>query len=158
MQLGQRVAHLCVLHRKRTRRGAKTVSYQTNIHQMPEKTAGAVESRQRAVKGAATRGCGAERPRPRLNRHINRENLLVEMLPLAKRLALKIRGHLPAQVEVDDLIANGVLGLVDAVAKFDLSKGVKLETYARHRVRGAILDGLRNADPVSRDKRRKNKR
>jgi len=56
------------------------------------------------------------------------------------------------------LAANGVLGLVDAVAKFDPSKRVKLATYARHRVRGAILDGLRSADTASRDMRRKNKR
>jgi RNA polymerase sigma factor for flagellar operon FliA len=83
--------------------------------------------------------------------------MLVELLPLVKRVALKIREHLPAQVELDDLSANGVLGLVDAVAKFDASKRVKLETYARHRVRGAILDGLRAADPASRDLRLKNK-
>lgn len=87
-----------------------------------------------------------------------RQRLLVEMLPLVKRLAFKIREHLPAHVEVDDLLANGVLGLVDAVAKFDTAKRVKLESYARHRVRGAILDGLRGADPASRDMRRKNKR
>jgi len=80
------------------------------------------------------------------------------MLPLVKRIALKIRERLPAHVEVDDLTANGVLGLVDAVAKFDASKRVKLESYARHRVRGAILDGLRAADPATRDLRRKNKR
>ena len=84
--------------------------------------------------------------------------MVVELLPLAERMALKIRGHLPAHVEVGDLIANGVLGLLDAVAKFDPSKRVKLETYARHRVRGAILDGLRRADSASRDMRRKNKR
>ncbi len=80
------------------------------------------------------------------------------MLPLVKRMAFKIREHLPAHVEVDDLIANGVLGLVDAVAKFDTTKRVKLESYARHRVRGGILDGLRSADPASRDLRRKNKK
>jgi RNA polymerase sigma factor for flagellar operon FliA len=93
-----------------------------------------------------------------LNRHNSRESLLVEMLPLVMRIARKIRGHLPAHVEVDDLCANGILGLVDAVDKFDPSKGVKLESYARHRVRGAILDGLRSADTASRDLRRKNKR
>jgi len=93
-----------------------------------------------------------------LNRHNRRESLLVEMLPLVKRIALKIRGHLPAHVEVDDLRANGILGLVDAIDKFDPSKGVKLESYARHRVRGAILDGLRRADTASRDLRRKVKR
>jgi len=86
-----------------------------------------------------------------------RQRLLVEMLPFAKRMAFKIREHLPAHVEVDDLLANGVLGLVDAVAKFDSTKRVKLESYARHRIRGGILDGLRSADPASRDLRRKNK-
>ena len=57
---------------------------------------------------------------PRLNRHSSRESLLVEMLPLVKRIALKIRGHLPAHVEADELSANGVLGLVDAVDHFRL--------------------------------------
>jgi len=88
----------------------------------------------------------------------DRQRLLVELLPLVKHMAFKIREHLPAQVEVDDLLGDGVLGLVDAVAKFDTRKKVKLESYARHRVRGAILDGLRGADPASRDLRRKNKK
>jgi len=87
-----------------------------------------------------------------------RQRLLVEMLPLVKRMAFKFRGHLPPQVEMDDLIANGVLGLVDAVTKFDTTKQVKLESYARHRIRGGMLDGLRGADPASRDLRRKNKK
>ena len=128
-----------------------------NTRRTIEKTRSAVESRQRAMKGAAPRGCKAEGPRPRFNRHNSRESLLVEMLPLVQRVAFNIRKHLPAQVEVDELAANGVLGLVDAVAKFDPSKGVKLGSYARHRVRGAILDGLRRADTASRDMRRKNK-
>ncbi|MGO8818389.1 MAG: sigma-70 family RNA polymerase sigma factor [Terriglobia bacterium] len=89
---------------------------------------------------------------------MERQRLLVAMLPLVKRMAFQIREHLPSHVEVDDLLANGVLGLVDAVAKFDSTKQVKLESYARHRVRGGILDGLRGADPASRDLRRKNKR
>jgi RNA polymerase sigma factor FliA len=87
-----------------------------------------------------------------------RQRLLVELFPLVKRMAFKIREHLPAHVEVDDLIANGMLGLVDAISKFDASKRVKLESYARHCVRGSILDGLRSADPASRDLRRKNKK
>lgn len=133
------------------------MNYQTNIRQMHEKTTRAVESRTHPVSGATTRGCKAGSLRPRLNRHIDRESLLVEMLPLVRRIAHHIRGRLPAHVEVHDLMADGVLGLVDALAKFDPSKGVKLESYARHRVRGAILDGLRHADPASRDLRRKNK-
>ena len=117
-----------------------------------------VESGQRAVRGKVSVRRRAECPRRDFNRDIDRQKMLVELLPLVKRVALKIREHLPAQVELDDLSANGVLGLVDAVAKFDASKRVKLETYARHRVRGAILDGLRAADPVTRDLRLKNKR
>src|SRR5579862_2687838 len=87
-----------------------------------------------------------------------RQCLLIEMLPLVRRMAFKIRERLPAHIEIDDLIANGMLGLVDAISKFDASKHVKLESYARHRVRGSILDGLRSADPASRDLRKKNKK
>ena len=88
----------------------------------------------------------------------NREKLLVDMLPLVKRVALRVRKRLPAHVELDDLFSDGVLGLVDAVTKFDASKQVRLETYAQHRIRGSIFDGLRGADPASRDLRRKNQR
>ncbi len=88
----------------------------------------------------------------------NREKLLVDMLPLVKRVALRIRKRLPAHVELDDLFSDGVLGLVDAVTKFDASKRVKLKTYAQHRIRGSILDGLRAADPASRDLRHRNQR
>jgi len=83
-----------------------------------------------------------------------KQQLILDLLPLVKRVALKIRERLPAHVEVDDLVGDGVLGLMDAIGKFDPSKRVKLESYARHRIRGAILDGLRGADPVSRDLRR----
>ncbi len=85
------------------------------------------------------------------------ESLVADMLPLVKGVALKIRKRLPAHVELDDLISDGVLGLVDALAKFNPRKRVKLESYARHRIRGSILDGLRGADPVPRDIRRKHK-
>src|SRR5208282_3195354 len=64
--------------------------------------------------------------------------------------------RLLVRVELDDMISDGVLGLVDALGKFDTAKRVKLESYARHRIRGGILDGLRSADPASRDLRRKN--
>jgi len=88
----------------------------------------------------------------------NREKLLVDMLALVKRVALKIRKRLPAHMELDDLFSDGILGLVDAVTKFDASQRVSLETYARHRIRGSILDGLRATDPASRDLRRRNQR
>lgn len=69
-----------------------------------------------------------------------------------------MRERLPLHVELDDLVSTGVLGLLDAVQKFDARKDVKLERYAQHRVRGAILDGLRGLDTASRDMRRKTKR
>lgn len=80
------------------------------------------------------------------------------MLPLVKRVALKLRGHLPAHVELDDLISDGTVGLIDAVRKFDPAKGVTIESYARYRIRGAILDSLRGQDHASRDMRRRMKK
>jgi RNA polymerase sigma factor for flagellar operon FliA len=74
-----------------------------------------------------------------------------------KKVALQMRERLPVHVELDDLISTGVLGLMDAVQKFDPAKQVTIEQYARHRIRGAILDGLRGLDAASRDMRRKNK-
>jgi RNA polymerase sigma factor FliA len=83
--------------------------------------------------------------------------LVVALLPLVKKVALQMRERLPVHVELDDLISTGVIGLIDAVEKFDASKQVRLEQYAQHRIRGAILDGLRSEDIASRDMRRKNK-
>ena len=80
-----------------------------------------------------------------------------ELLTLVKRMALRMRAHLPAHIEVNELIGAGVLGLLDALRKYDASKRVKLESYARHRIRGAILDGLRSLDGASRDLRKKTK-
>jgi RNA polymerase sigma factor for flagellar operon FliA len=121
------------------------------------KTSG-IEPWHRVVTRKASVRRRAGRWKGECNRDVNRQKLLIEMLPLVRRVALKVRDHLPAHVEVDELSANGVLGLLDAVAKFDASKRVKLENYARHRIRGAILDGLRAADPLTRDTRRKSKR
>ncbi len=87
----------------------------------------------------------------------DRDQIVVKLLSLVKRVAFEVREHLPAHVELDDLIGAGVLGLLDAVRKFDARKHVKVETYARHRIRGAILDSLRSLDTASRDMRRKNK-
>jgi RNA polymerase sigma factor for flagellar operon FliA len=89
---------------------------------------------------------------------LEKQRLLVGLLPMVKRLAFQIREHLPARVELDDMVSNGVLGLVDALGKFDITKRVKLESYARHRIRGGILDGLRGADPASRDLRKKSRK
>jgi RNA polymerase sigma factor for flagellar operon FliA len=81
--------------------------------------------------------------------------LLVAMAPLVKRVAFEMRQHLPCHVEMDDLVGAGTLGLVDALRKFDPSRKVKIESYARHRIRGGILDSLRSLDPATRDLRRR---
>jgi RNA polymerase sigma factor for flagellar operon FliA len=87
-----------------------------------------------------------------------REDRILKLLPLVKAMAMQMRERLPLHVELDDLVSTGTLGLVDAVGKFDSRKDVKLESYARHRIRGAMLDGLRSVDSASRDMRKKEKR
>ncbi len=105
----------------------------------------------------ATGKQGVIRPAPQWARDEHRR-VAVELLPLVRTMALKIRKRLPVHVELDDLVGAGMLGLLDAVRKFDAQKRVKIESYARHRIRGAILDGLRTLDTASREARKKNKR
>jgi RNA polymerase sigma factor FliA len=87
----------------------------------------------------------------------DREFLITECLPLVKFVAHRISARLPSHVEVDDLIHSGILGLMDAVKKFEPGRNVKFKTYAEQRIRGAILDGLRDLDWVPRSLRRKKK-
>ncbi len=88
----------------------------------------------------------------------DRQGLVVKLLPLVRSLALRMHRTLPAHIEVDDLIGAGSLGLLDAVRRFDARKQVRIESYARHRIRGAILDSLRSLDSASRDMRRKTRK
>ncbi len=74
-----------------------------------------------------------------------RDTIIVAHLPLVRAIAARVRENLPVQVELDDLVHAGVLGLFDAVEKFDASKGVVFHLYAKHRIRGAILDSLRQS-------------
>jgi RNA polymerase sigma factor for flagellar operon FliA len=83
------------------------------------------------------------------------EELLREHLPMVRFLALRIRERLPQQVEMEDLISAGIVGLMDALQKFDPKKKVQFRTYAQFRVRGAMLDSLRALDWGPRDLRRK---
>lgn len=82
-----------------------------------------------------------------------REALVLSSARLVKYCAGRIAVGLPASVELDDLISYGIFGLLDAVEKFDPARGVKFETYAIARIRGAILDGLRAVDWVPRSVR-----
>lgn len=77
-----------------------------------------------------------------------REALVLHYLPLVKHVAARLAMGLPAHIEMDDLHSYGVFGLLDALEKFDPTRGVKFETYAFTRIKGAILDGLRAMDWV----------
>ena len=87
----------------------------------------------------------------------NREKLIVEYAGLIKFIAQKIASRLPSNIELDDLISSGVIGLMDAIEKYDSSRDNKFKTYAEFRIRGAILDELRSQDWVPRSIREKAK-
>ncbi|MFA6498107.1 MAG: FliA/WhiG family RNA polymerase sigma factor [Desulfurivibrionaceae bacterium] len=84
-----------------------------------------------------------------------RNELILTYTPLIKYIAARLAARLPAQVSLDDLISCGIIGLIDAINKFDVSKNVQFKTYAEFRVKGAMLDELRALDWVPRSVRRK---
>ncbi|MBI5428489.1 MAG: FliA/WhiG family RNA polymerase sigma factor, partial [Nitrospinae bacterium] len=85
----------------------------------------------------------------------NKEQVIKEYAPMVKYVANRIALRLPPHIEIDDLISVGVIGLIDAIEKYDASRGAKFKTYAEFRVRGAILDELRALDWVPRSVRQK---
>ena len=88
---------------------------------------------------------------------VARENLINESLPLIKHIAHRVAVRLPPNVEIRDLVNAGVIGLLDAVEKFEPERGVKFKTYAELRIRGAMLDSLRELDWAPRSLRKKSK-
>jgi RNA polymerase sigma factor for flagellar operon FliA len=83
------------------------------------------------------------------------ERVLLEHLPIVRFLARRIHERLPQHVDIEDLVSAGVVGLMDAFAKFDPDKKVQFRSYAQFRIRGAILDSLRTLDWSPRELRRK---
>lgn len=77
-----------------------------------------------------------------------------QLLPLVRSIARMVSHTLPPMVELDDLVHDGVLGLLECARRFDPARGVDFRTYAAYRIRGAILDGLRARDPLPRGIRR----
>jgi RNA polymerase sigma factor for flagellar operon FliA len=86
-----------------------------------------------------------------------RDALIHETLPLIKHIAHRVATRLPSNIELQDLINAGVLGLLDAIDKFEPERNVKFKTYAEVRIRGAILDSLRNLDWAPRSLRKKSR-
>jgi RNA polymerase sigma factor for flagellar operon FliA len=86
-----------------------------------------------------------------------RDHIVLEHLPLVRAIAVRVHANLPVHVDLDDLVHAGVLGLFDAANKYNADKQVAFSSYAKHRIKGAILDSLRQLDWASRDMRRRHK-
>lgn len=86
-----------------------------------------------------------------------REQLILEHLPQVKLIARRIHERVPVSVSLDDLISTGILGLIAAIDRYDATQDVKLKTYAEYKIRGAILDSLRELDWAPRQQRKRAK-
>ena len=87
----------------------------------------------------------------------DRNAMLRQYMPLVQRLAYHMMAKLPPSVQVDDLIQVGLIGLSDAMSRFEVGQGVQFETFASQRIRGAMLDELRETDWMSRGSRKSQK-
>jgi RNA polymerase sigma factor for flagellar operon FliA len=87
-----------------------------------------------------------------------RDDLVLEHLPLVRAIAIRVYENLPVHVDLEDLVHAGVLGLFDAALKYDGDKQVTFKGYAKHRIKGAMLDSLRDLDWASRDLRKRHKK
>ena len=87
----------------------------------------------------------------------SQDEQITKYAPLVKRIAYHMMARLPASVEVDDLIQVGLIGLMDAVGRFDGTQGAQFESYATQRIRGSMLDELREADWLPRHVRQKSR-
>lgn len=129
-----------------TSRTSNTRTKVARIDSAPSVTQESAEET-RAVKAAE-----AEQARIEL-----RDRVVLEHLPLVKAIAVRVHENLPVHVDMDDLVHAGILGLFDAASKYNPDKQVAFSSYAKHRIKGAILDSLRQLDWASRDMRRRHK-
>lgn len=120
----------------------------TNANPVPER---------RAAPVIPMRPLSASKYRLSHAQKMKRDRIVIEHLPLVKAIAVRVHENLPVHVDLDDLVHAGVLGLFDAVAKYMPEKKVAFSSYAKHRIKGAILDSLRQLDWASRDLRRRHK-
>ena len=99
----------------------------------------------------------AQQASQQAGRLARRDRVVLEHLPLVKAIAVRVHENLPVHVDLDDLVHAGILGLFDAANKYNPEKQVVFSSYAKHRIKGAILDSLRQLDWASRDMRRRHK-
>jgi RNA polymerase sigma factor (sigma-70 family) len=89
------------------------------------------------------------------NQDATRETAILENINLVKDIAKRFQCRVPPCITRDDLVSAGTVGLIQAVDRFDHARGLKFRTYAQHRIQGAMLDFLREEDPLSRTERRR---
>src|SRR5579863_3490597 len=99
---------------------------------------------------------GSARKKSKVQRTV-RDRIVLDHLPLVKAIAVRVHENLPVHVDLDDLVHAGVLGLFDAACKYNPAKRVVFHSYAKYRIKGAILDSLRQLDWASRDLRKRQK-
>ncbi len=114
------------------------------------------------VTAPASSGASVENVQPHSgvigeSKSSKRDRVILEHLHLVKAIAARVRENLPFHVDLDDLVHAGIMGLFDAVNKFDPEKQIVFSSYAKHRIKCAILDSLRSYDWASRDPRRRHK-
>ncbi|HSR10543.1 MAG TPA: sigma-70 family RNA polymerase sigma factor, partial [Thermodesulfobacteriota bacterium] len=95
------------------------------------------------------------KPSSRAKKSVDRDEMIIKYTPLIKYIAHRLAMRLPPNISVEDLMSAGVIGLMDALNKFDPDKKVQFKTYAEFRIKGAMLDELRSLDWVSRSVRQK---
>ena len=83
------------------------------------------------------------------------EQMVLQYAPLIKYIAARLALRLPSHISMEDLVSSGIIGLIDAVQKFDSSKNINFKTYAEFRIKGAMLDELRSLDWIPRSVRKK---
>ncbi|GAB4361704.1 MAG: FliA/WhiG family RNA polymerase sigma factor [Deltaproteobacteria bacterium] len=105
----------------------------------------------KAYQSSASAATGAEIRSPE---RADREEIIREYLPMVKYLAGVLRMRIPPHIEMDDLVSSGVVGLLNAIDRFDPARGIKFRTYAEFRIRGAMLDYLREMDWFPRSARK----
>ena len=122
---------------------------------MEPTTVGAARARRRGEYGAGTELGYPPAAGGPAAMTLEQESILLEHLPVVRYLARRIHERLPQHVDMEDLVSAGVVGLMDAFAKFDPDKKVQFRSYAQFRIRGAIIDSLRTLDWSPRELRRK---
>src|SRR5206468_8741924 len=107
----------------------------------------------RAFTGGMTTVSASVPPSPAALPVADREQMILEHMPQVRLIARKIHDRIPGIIALEDLVSAGTLGLIAAIDRYDASQNVKLRTYAEFKIRGAILDSLRELDWAPRTQR-----